>query len=312
MKIDLHSHTVHSDGLLSVSELLERALSVKLDVLAITDHDTVAALAEAASWLATQQAPLQLIHGVEISSAWQEFEIHIVGLNINPNCSQFLARLATQQQRRLERAEEMSRRLEKANIPGALAAVMADAGDGAITRSHFARFLVASGHASSMNAVFKKYLARGKTGYVPNNWVDMATAISWIKDAGGQAVLAHPLKYNLNGKYLKRLVAAFAAAGGDAVEIISPQQTPVQRRELWALCQQHQLTASVGSDFHQPTTWNELGKHLYLPDDVTPVWANWGLNSKRVVSESQAELEPELNNTAAKSAAPTISMDTPK
>lgn len=290
MKIDLHSHTHHSDGLLSVSELLERALSVKLDVLAITDHDTVSALAEAQSWLANQNAPLRLINGVEISTAWQEFEIHIVGLNINPNCPEFLARLASQQQRRLARAEEMARRLEKAHIPGALAAVLADAGNGAVTRTHFARFLVAAGYASSMNAVFKKYLARGKTGYVPNNWVELATAVSWIHEAGGQAVLAHPLKYNLNGKYLKRLVAAFAAAGGDAVEIISPQQTPVQRRELWALCQQHQLTASVGSDFHQPTTWNELGKHLYLPDDVTPVWAEWDLKPACHISPAKASL----------------------
>lgn len=277
MKIDLHSHTNHSDGLLRVPELLSRALEFKLDVLAITDHDTVAALAEAQQWLTANQAPLTLINGVEISTAWQEFEIHIVGLNIDPNCPVFLARLALQRQQRLARAEEMARRLEKAHIPGALAAVQADAGEGAITRTHFARFLVKSGHAASMNAVFKKYLARGKTGYVPNNWVAMAEAVQWIHDAGGQAVLAHPLKYNLNGKYLKRLVAAFAEAGGDAMEIISPQQTPVQRRELWALCLQHGLTASVGSDFHQPTTWNELGKHLYLPDDVTPIWASWGL-----------------------------------
>lgn len=277
MKIDLHSHTSYSDGVLSVPELLQRALACKLDVLAITDHDTVAAICEAQRWLAEARLPLTLIPGVEISTAWQDFEIHIVGLNINPECPMFIAQLASQQQRRLVRAEEIARRLAKANIPGALEAVLADVGTGAITRTHFARFLVKTGRAATMNTVFKKYLARGKTGYVPNNWVAMAEAVQWIQAAGGQAVLAHPLKYKLNGKYLKRLVNDFALAGGDAIEIISPQQTPVQRRELWALCQQHGLTASVGSDFHQPTTWNELGKHLYLPDDVTPIWANWSL-----------------------------------
>ncbi|WP_423186900.1 RNase RNM [Alishewanella sp. d11] len=278
MKIDLHSHTNHSDGMLSVPELLSRALEFKLDVLAITDHDTVSALAEAECWLQTENAPLKLIKGVEISTAWAEFEIHIVGLNIDANCPQLLSRLASQQQRRLARAEEISRRLAKANIPGALEAVLAETGEGAITRTHFARFLVKTGRAASMNTVFKKYLARGKTGYVPNNWVAMAEAIQWIHEAGGQAVLAHPLKYKLNGKYLKRLVSDFALACGDAMEIISPQQTLVQRRELWALCLQHGLTASVGSDFHQPTTWNELGKHLYLPEDVTPIWASWALS----------------------------------
>lgn len=277
MKIDLHSHTNHSDGVLSVAELLSRALEFKLDVLAITDHDTVSAIGEAERWLLAENAPLTLIKGVELSTAWAEFEIHIVGLNIDANCPQLLSRLASQQQRRLARAEEISRRLAKANIPGALEAVLAETGEGAITRTHFARFLVKTGRAATMNTVFKKYLARGKTGYVPNNWVAMAEAIQWIHDAGGQAVLAHPLKYKLNGKYLKRLVNDFAQAGGDAIEIISPQQTVVQRRELWALCLQHGLTASVGSDFHQPTTWNELGKHLYLPEDVTPIWANWAL-----------------------------------
>ncbi len=280
MKIDLHSHTNHSDGLLSVEALLTRALSVKLDVLAITDHDTVSALPEAQRWLTDNQAPLTLIPGVEISTAWHEFEIHIVGLNINADCPVLLQQLASQQQRRLARAEEMARRLAKANIPGALEAVLAMTDGGAITRTHFARFLVDSGKAASLGHVFKKYLGRGKTGYVPNNWVAMADAIKWIQAAGGQAVLAHPLKYKLNGKYLKRLVSDFAQAGGDAAEVISPQQTLVQRRELWALCQQHNLTASVGSDFHQPTTWNELGKHLYLPDDITPIWAKWPLNAR--------------------------------
>ena len=201
MKIDLHSHTQCSDGVLSPEGLIARAIEKGVNVLAITDHDTVAGLAAAQHAITEQQWPLQLINGVEISTAWHEFEIHIVGLNINPECPQFLARLASQQQRRLERAQEMARRLEKAQIPGALEAVLAEVGDGAITRSHFARFLVKTGRADSMNAVFKKYLARGKTGYVPNNWVDLASAVQWIHDAGGQAVLAHPLKYNLNGRY---------------------------------------------------------------------------------------------------------------
>ncbi|MBV2128608.1 RNase RNM [Arsukibacterium indicum] len=278
MKFDLHSHTLCSDGVLSPAELVARAVERGVDALAITDHDTVAGLAPARQTIAEQQLALRLINGVEISTRWQQLEIHIVGLNIDPDCPQLLTRLESQQQRRLERAEEMARRLEKSQIPDVLPAVKALANGAAVTRTHFARHLVNIGKASSINDVFKKYLGRGKTGYVPSNWVEMADAVQWIHDAGGVAVLAHPLKYKLTTKWVKRLAEQFAAAGGDAMEIISPQQTPVQKRELWALCQLHGLTASVGSDFHQQTSWNDLGKNLYLTDDVTPVWHNWVLN----------------------------------
>lgn len=275
MKYDLHSHTHCSDGVLSPAELVARATERGVDALAITDHDTVAGLALARAAITAQQLPLQLINGVEISTRWQQLEIHIVGLNINPDCPLFLERLASQQQQRLERAEEMARRLAKSQIPDVMPAVLALANGAAVTRTHFARHLVNIGKASSINDVFKKYLGRGKTGYVPSNWVEMADAVQWIHDAGGKAVLAHPLKYQLTTKWVKRLAEQFAAAGGDAIEIISPQQTPVQKRELWALCQLHGLTASVGSDFHQQTSWNDLGKNLYLTDDVIPVWHNW-------------------------------------
>lgn len=280
MKIDLHSHTYCSDGLLSPAELVERACEYKLDVLAITDHDSVAGLSEARRHIAEQQLPLQLINGVEISTSWETFEIHVVGLQVDAGCPLLLERLDSQQQRRMERAAEMARRLEKAGVPGVLPAVLEMANGAAVTRAHFARYLVSAGKASSMNTVFKKYLARGKTGYVPNNWVAMADAINWIHDAGGIAVLAHPLKYKLNGRWLKKLVAAFAEAEGDAMEVISPQQTPQQQRDLRELCREHQLKASVGSDFHQPTAWNELGKNLYLTNDITPVWDNWSFSAQ--------------------------------
>ena len=282
MKIDLHSHTLCSDGVLSPEDLVARAVEKGVDVLAITDHDTVAGLTLAQEAISAQQLPLQLINGVEISTSWQQLEIHIVGLNINPQCPQFLQRLASQQQARVARAEEMARRLEKSQIPNVLPAVLALANGAALTRTHFARHLVSIGKASTMDGVFKKYLGRGKIGYVPNNWVEMADAIAWIHDAGGVAVLAHPLKYKLTTKWVKRLAEQFAASGGDAIEVISPQQTPVQKRELWALCQLHGLTASVGSDFHQVTTWNDIGKNLYLTDDVIPVWANWPLQGNAV------------------------------
>jgi len=302
MKIDLHSHTFCSDGILSPEDLVARAVEKKLNVLAITDHDTVAGLAAAAAYIKQQQLPLQLIDGVEISTSWYEFEIHIVGLHINPNDSELLLRLQSQQQRRLERATEMARRLTKFQVPDCLPAVLELANGAALTRTHFARHLVNIGKASSMNNVFKKYLARGKAGYVPNNWVDLATAVQWIHDAGGVAVLAHPLKYNLNGKWLTKLMREFALAGGDAAEVASPQQTPVQKREIWRLCQLFELKASVGSDFHQPTQWNELGRGLYMTDDIIPVWQDWQFETfanSEVNSEAGLSLETDTTNSEA-------------
>jgi predicted metal-dependent phosphoesterase TrpH len=275
MKIDLHSHTYCSDGVLSPTELVERAVSKGVDVLAITDHDTIAGLAEARAAIAEKQLPLTLIPGVEISTSWYEFEIHIVGLNINTDCPVFLQHLASQQQRRVERAEEMARRLEKNKIPDVLENVLKIANGAALTRTHFARYLVQIGKASSMNTVFKKYLSRGNTGYVPNNWVPMQEAVQWILAAGGTPVLAHPLKYKLNGRWLTRLAEEFSAAGGKAIEVASAQMTPVQKRQVWMLCQKFGLTASAGSDFHQETPWNELGRQLYFTDDVIPVWQDW-------------------------------------
>lgn len=272
MKFDLHSHTFYSDGMLSPADLLARAIERKVDVLAITDHDTLLGLAPAHATIAEQQLPLQLINGVEISTSWYEFEIHIVGLAIEPADEQLQQRLASQQERRLERAREMARRLTKHNVPDCLEAVLALANGGAVTRTHFARHLMNIGKASSMAGVFKHYLARGKAGYVPNNWVSLNEAVQWIHDAGGIAVLAHPLRYNLNGKWLTKLMREFAAAGGDAAEVASCQLTPVQKRDVWALCQQFGLVASQGSDFHQPTDWSDLGRGLYLTDDIRTVW----------------------------------------
>lgn len=269
---DLHSHTTASDGQLTPSQLIERALEKSVDVFAITDHDTTAGLAEAHEFNLQQPQPLTLINGVEISTRWHNFDIHIVALNIelgNESLELFL-----QQQRNLrdERAQEIGVRLAKAGIDGAYEGAKAFAQGAAISRGHYARWLAEHGYATSMANVFKKYLARGKTGYVPNNWGDMASAIEIIHQAGGVAVLAHPSGYKLSAKWLKRLVREFKAAGGDAMEVVMGQQTIDDRSNLAALSIQNELLASVGSDFHFPGRWIELGKNLFRPQGLSWVW----------------------------------------
>ncbi|MCP1436680.1 putative metal-dependent phosphoesterase TrpH [Erwinia persicina] len=269
---DLHSHTRASDGLLTPEELVLRAVEQRVGVLAITDHDSVDGVQPAREAITRHQLPLRLIAGVEVSSLWENHEIHIVGLGVeeeHPVLKQFLQ---AQSDRRMVRAQLIAERLEKARIPGALEGALALADGGAITRGHFARFLIAQGKADNMAQVFKNYLARGKTGYVPPQWCTIKQAIDAIHHSGGRAVLAHPGRYGLSAKWLKRLIAHFKEEGGDAMEVAQCQQAPNERTQLARYAQDYQLAASQGSDFHQPCPWIELGKKLWLPAGVEAVW----------------------------------------
>ncbi|EOS9630430.1 RNase AM [Escherichia coli] len=272
---DLHSHTTASDGCLTPEALVHRAVEMRVGTLAITDHDTTAAIAPAREEISRSGLALNLIPGVEISTVWENHEIHIVGLNIDITHPLMCEFLAQQTERRNQRAQLIAERLEKAQIPGALEGAQQLAQGGAVTCGHFARFLVECGKASSMADVFKKYLARGKTGYVPPQWCTIEQAIDVIHHSGGKAVLAHPGRYNLSAKWLKRLVAHFAEHHGDAMEVAQCQQSPNERTQLATLARQHHLWASQGSDFHQPCPWIELGRKLWLPAGVEGVWQLW-------------------------------------
>ena len=272
---DLHSHTTASDGCLTPEALVHRAVEMRVGTLAITDHDTTAAIAPAREEISRSGLALNLIPGVEISTVWENHEIHIVGLNIDITHPLMCEFLAQQTERRNQRAQLIAERLEKAQIPGALEGAQRLAQGGAVTRGHFARFLVECGKASSMADVFKKYLARGKTGYVPPQWCTIEQAIDVIHHSGGKAVLAHPGRYNLSAKWLKRLVAHFAEHHGDAMEVAQCQQSPNERTQLATLARQQHLWASQGSDFHQPCPWIELGRKLWLPAGVEGVWQLW-------------------------------------
>lgn len=287
MLVDFHSHTTASDGLLSPEELVLRAVERRVDVLAITDHDTTAALAPARQFIAEQDLPITLMNGIEISSAWENHEIHVVGLRFDADNEALQAFITAQGERREARALEMGRRLAKNRIEGAYEGAKALADGGAITRAHFARFLVNQGVAANFQAVFKKYLSRGNTGYVPHNWPDLKAAIDVIHQAGGVAILAHPGHYKLTNKWLKRLFQSFKAAGGDGVEVANSQQSPQIRINLGQWAKEAQLKASQGSDFHLISAWCDLGRNLYLPKDAEPIWQDWQeLSVKRDLAES--------------------------
>ncbi|WP_170312061.1 RNase RNM [Kosakonia quasisacchari] len=272
---DLHSHTLASDGLLSPEQLVHRAVEMRVGTLAITDHDTTDAIPAARAEIVRAGLDLQLISGVEISTVWENHEIHIVGLNIDIDHPALRTFLQAQSERRVQRAKLIAERLEKAHIAGAWEGAQRLAQGANVTRGHFARFLVEQGKASNIADVFKKYLARGKTGYVPPQWCTIEQAIDVIHHSGGTAVMAHPGRYNLSAKWLKRLLAYFAQCGGEAMEVAQCQQAPNERTQLAAYARQFGLLASQGSDFHQPCPWIELGRKLWLPAGVDGVWLKW-------------------------------------
>ena len=275
MIIDLHSHSNQSDGILSPGALMSRAKMRGVEVIALTDHDTIAGLSEARQ--AAFELGLELISGIEFSSQWSGRGVHILGLGVEPESKQLLKVIASQYEARLARAEAIGQRLAKLGFPGALLGAQRLAGDAMVSRPHFARYLVEQGAVRSVQAAFKKYLGTGKPADVKHPWPDMETVIGWIHAAKGIAVLAHPLKYELTRSKMCRLIAEFANAGGDGMEVISSQQQPAATADLARIAAANGLYASCGSDFHFPDQpWQELGNFGSLPAEATPVWMHPG------------------------------------
>ena len=278
-RIDLHSHTNCSDGTLSPQTLIDRAVNFQIDVLAITDHDTVAGLDIAQKHIEEQNISLKLINGIEISTAWQGFEIHIVGLNIDTNNDALKTLIEKQQQAREQRALSMGEKLAKCGFPDVYADAKEMAGKGSITRAHFAKVLHQQGHVNTMQQAFDKYIgkkgSKGQRAYVKPNWCSIEEAVQAIHHAGGSAVMAHPIRYDLTAKWLRRLIVHFSEVAGDGLEVVLPQMNPEQRRKMLAYCQEYNLHASMGSDFHYPNQWSDLGRNLTMPVGAKPVWAQW-------------------------------------
>ncbi len=276
MIADLHCHTTVSDGSLEPEALLARAVEQGVELLAITDHDTVDAytsLFDGAFAALLTDNQLQLIPGVELSCVWGKHLIHIVGLNIDIGCTQLVAGLEQQKQARAERAVLIASRLEKLGFTGGYEFALQLVPASQIGRPHFARFLLEKGYVKTQKEAFKRYLGAGKIGDVKVTWPAMQQAIDWIVAAGGVAVLAHPLHYKMTATKLRALIGDFQQQGGQAMEVVNGVQTQDKTHYLTGLCERFGLAASIGSDFHAPgAAWSELGRAGFLPASCRPVW----------------------------------------
>lgn len=290
--IDLHSHSRYSDGSLSPTELVALAAKAGVKALALTDHDSVSGVPEAQA--AADQHGITLIPGVEISAAWGVHNVHIVGLQVDIHHPVLVAGLAQQAGARERRAIEIGQRLEALGLTGAYAGALALAREPAsISRTHYGQWLFASGHVSTVQQGFDRYLGPRKPASVPMPWASLEDTVSWILQAGGVPVLAHPGRYPLSRTKMREMMSAFQAAGGVAIEVATATEKPDMVKYLGQLAQQRGLAASQGSDYHgKPAPWIALGRFPSLPKGCEPVWQRWGWAADAFSSSTPAQGQP--------------------
>ena len=271
LQFDLHTHSTASDGSLAPAELVQHAAACGIDVLALTDHDQTAGLSEAAR--AACVTGIEFVPGIELSATWSHQTVHIVGLGIDPDCASLQAGIERISAFRHWRAEEIDRRLAKKGIYGALDGARSYAKGAILSRTHFAHFLVAQGHARDLRQVFKRFLVRGKPGYVPGEWASLEDALAWIREAGGLAVIAHPARYKISATRLRQLIGEFRESGGVGLEVVSGSHSRDDIISMSNLSCRFELAASAGSDYHGPENpYLDLGRLPSLPGECQPVW----------------------------------------
>ena len=272
LNADLHCHSRFSDGTLSPTELAERASAKGVALWALTDHDEIRGLAEAAA--AAQALSMGFVNGVEISVSFAGETVHIVGLGFDATDARLQAGLAHTRGGRLARAQGMADGLAKVGLPGALAGALRYVSNpDLVSRTHFARWLVETGVCSDTGAVFRRYLTEGKPGFVPHRWAGLGDAVAWITQAGGVAVIAHPGRYKFSVNEEFALFSEFKAHGGQGVEVLTGSHGPADTVKYSEMALEFGLLASRGSDFHSPGESRiDLGSLPDLPATLTPVW----------------------------------------
>lgn len=275
INVDLHMHSSASDGELAPCVLVKRAAANGVQMMALTDHDTIAGQKEAQK--TAGEHGIDYVCGVEISVTWGGQTLHVVGLNIDPDHDGLNQGLRDIQIGREKRAQKIARSLMDEGLPDLLGPAKSYARNpDLIGRTHFARAMVEAGICPDVNEVFQRYLVPGKPGYVAHEWATLTQAASWIQNSGGVAVLAHPARYRLNAMTQWALFEEFKALGGSAIEVVTGSHTEQEARRYQRVALEHGFSASRGSDFHGPDESRfDVGCVPPLPDATRPVWHDW-------------------------------------
>jgi len=253
-KVDLHSHTNRSDGALTPTELVEKAKKVGIDILSITDHDSVNALDEAVD--AGKRLGVEIIPGVEISSDHKGSEVHILGYFFNPKDKELEHYLNFFRAERVLRAGRIVDKLNALGLDISRDDVLAEAKDSAVGRPHIANVMVKKGLVTSYLEAFNKYIRNGGPAYERKVHLSPQSAFKIIGDAGGLSFVAHP------GKMPERIIKDLISAGADGIEVIHPSHTKDRTNFYRGIVNEYFLLESGGSDFHggKRTDQNNFGK----------------------------------------------------
>lgn len=261
-----------SDGTLTPEDLAARAKANGVQLWALTDHDEISGQARAAAAAAT--LGLDYLTGVEISTTFLGQTVHIVGLGFDAQHAQLWQGLQRTRGGRAVRAQEMAEDLARVGITGSYEGALKYAGNhDLISRTHFARFMVETGICKDTYEVFRKYLTEGKPGFVEHRWASLRDAVTWIVDAGGLAVIAHPARYKFSANEEFALFTEFKGFGGQGVEVVTGSHSAAESVTYTGTAIEFGLVASRGSDFHSPDeSRTDLGALPHLPGQLTPVW----------------------------------------
>ncbi|MGI6128705.1 MAG: PHP domain-containing protein [bacterium] len=266
MPADLHIHSTVSDGELSPTEIVARASSLGLSTIALTDHDTVDGIKEA--YLAGEKYGIEVIAGVELSTDYQDSEVHILGYFIKPNQSLLCSKLEELRQHRHKRALEMVQKLQFLGLDLNWSQVKQHVQGDVIGRPHIARVMVDLGYVKSVSEAFALYLEKGRPAYVPRTKLSPKEAITLINQSKGVAVMAHP------GLFPKRYLGELLNLGWQGIEVFHPEHDQVTITNLQRVAKEYNLVPTGGSDFHGNSRKDRnLGTYVVSEEIVTELKA---------------------------------------
>lgn len=247
--IDLHAHTTASDGSLTPTELVALAQETGLSALGVTDHDTVAGLAEAAE--AAQSAGLELVPGIELSVDYPHGQFHLLGYFVDFDAAPLLDRLQYLRDYRFRRNEKMLELMQQHGFPITMEDVTREAGGDVIGRPHMALALVRKEIVSSTQEAFDRYLADGRPFHIPKIKLVPEEAIALLHSAGATTILAHPKYLRIEDPdRLRAELAHLKEQGLDGIEVYYSQHTEAETALYAGIAKELEFVVSGGSDFH--------------------------------------------------------------
>lgn len=273
--VDLHTHSIASDGTYTPSELIDYAVEKGLKAIALTDHDTVDGIKEAlnrASYYCAKGQEIEVIPGIEFSTEYQGKDIHIVGLYIDYESEYFKRRIEKFALSREKRNRQMCQKLTDYGVPVSYDELKERFSEGTITRAHYARFMMEKGYIKSMKEAFERYIGDRSPCYIPRKKISPFRAVEILRKAGAFPVLAHPILYGMSASRLEELVSRLKSAGLMGIEAIYSTYTPSDERLIRSIAAKYELCISGGSDFHGTNKVNiDLGigmGHMFVPETV--------------------------------------------